>query len=115
LIFNHGNLLEIKYLFQDREKFVRYKNNSTRLEKNRENFIFSASNFIVIQTMNLPQLPNNRLILNGHRLHSVNDLFAYVSRRLKRSEIIDTIDQLIEILSNYKPLQIAIRHGDTFL
>lgn len=65
--------------------------------------------------MNLPQLPNNRLILNGHRLHSVNDLFAYVSRRLKRSEIIDTIDQLIEILSNYKPLQIAIRHGDTFL
>ena len=65
--------------------------------------------------MNLPQLPNNRLILNGHKLHSVNALFAYVSKRLKILETIHSIDQLIEILSTYEMLQIAIRHSDTFL
>jgi len=61
------------------------------------------------------QLPNDRLILNGHKLHTVNDLFAYVSKRLKISESIHSIDQLIAILSNYETLQIAIRHSDTFL
>ena len=63
----------------------------------------------------IAQLPNNRLILNGHKLHSVNDLFTYVSKRLKISETIDSLDQLIATLSNYETLQIAIRHSDTFL
>ena len=65
--------------------------------------------------MNLPPLPNNRLILNGHKLHTKQDMLAYVSKRLKQKDPIVSIDMLVHILSTYKELQIAIRHSDTFL
>ncbi len=65
--------------------------------------------------MNLPQLPNNRLILNGHKLHTEQDLLAYVSKRLKQKHPIVSLDMLVQILSSYDELQIAIRHSDTFL
>lgn len=65
--------------------------------------------------MNLPQLPNNRLILNGHKLHTEQDMLAYVSKRLKQKEVIVSLDMLVKILSSYKELQIAIWHSDTFL
>ena len=65
--------------------------------------------------MNLPQLPNNRLILNGHKLHTEQDMLAYVSKRLKQKTPIISLDMLVQILSSYDELQIAIRHSDTFL
>jgi len=65
--------------------------------------------------MDLPQLPNNRLILNGHKLHTQQDLLDYISQRLKVSPSIQSLDQLIKVLKEYKDLQIAVRHGDTFL
>ncbi len=65
--------------------------------------------------MNLPQLPNNRLILNGHKLHTEQDMLAYVSKRLKQKDPIVSLDMLVQILSSYDELQIAIRHSDTFL
>jgi hypothetical protein len=65
--------------------------------------------------MNLPQLPNNRLILNGHKLHTQQDLLDYVSKRLQVSPNIQSLEQLVNVLKAYKELQIAVRHGDTFL
>ncbi|MEI6426010.1 MAG: hypothetical protein WCO66_01520 [Candidatus Absconditabacteria bacterium] len=65
--------------------------------------------------MNLPPLPNNRLILNGHKLHTEQDMLAYISKRLKQKQIIVSLDMLVQILSNYDELQIAIWHSDTFL
>ena len=61
------------------------------------------------------QLPNNRLILNGHKLHTEQDLLDYVSKRLKQKDPIVSLDMLVKILSMYEGLQIAIRHSDTFL
>lgn len=58
-------------------------------------------------------LPNNRLILNWHKINSLGDLFAYTSKRLKAN--IYDFDSLWKTLSEYKDLQIAIWHWDTFL
>ena len=63
----------------------------------------------------LPLLPNNRLILNGHKLHTEQDMLAYVSKRLKQKDPIVSLDMFVQILSNYDQLQIAIWHSDTFL
>ena len=49
-------------------------------------------------------LPNNKLILNGHRILDMNQLFEVKSK----SDIED-------ILKNYENLNIAVRHADTFL
>lgn len=73
------------------------------------------ANFIIIHNMNLPPLPNNRLILNGHKLHTQQDMLAYVSKRLKQKNPIVSLDMLVKILSAYDQLQIAIWHSDTFL
>ena len=63
----------------------------------------------------LPLLPNNRLILNGHKLHTQQDMLVYVSKRLKQKDPVVSLAMLVKILSSYKELQIAIRHSDTFL
>ena len=59
------------------------------------------------------QLPNNKLILNWHRIFKMNQLFEFFSKKFK-SEIKSESDT-INILKNYKNLSIAIRHSDTFL
>lgn len=61
----------------------------------------------------LSSLPNNRLILNGHRIFSLNQLFDYCSKRLK-SEITDE-KSFFQVLNRYRNLKIAVWHGDTFL
>lgn len=57
-------------------------------------------------------LPNNRLILNGHRIANTNQLFEYLSKKFK-SEI-NWIEDLT-LLNQYKDLKIAIRHAWNFL
>ena len=61
--------------------------------------------------MNL--LPNNRLILNWHRIFNMNQLFQFFSRKFK-SEVKSESD-IENILKNYENLNIAVRHADTFL
>ena len=61
--------------------------------------------------MNL--LPNNKLILNWHRILNMNQLFEFFSKKFK-SEIKSEPD-IENILKNYESLNIAVRHADTFL
>lgn len=61
----------------------------------------------------MDQLPNNRLILNWHRIFNVKQLFEFFSKKFK-SEV-NTIQEIEKILQNYKWLNIAIWHSDTFL
>ena len=58
-------------------------------------------------------LPNNRLILNWHRIFNMNQLFEFFSKKFK-SEIKSKSD-IENILKNYENLNIAVRHADTFL
>ena len=58
-------------------------------------------------------LPNNKLILNWHRILNMNQLFEFFSKKFK-SEIKSESD-IKNILKNYKTLNIAVRHADTFL
>jgi len=58
-------------------------------------------------------LPNNKLILNGHRIFDINQLFQFFSKKFK-SEIKSEVD-IEKILKNYENLDIAIWHSDTFL
>ena len=58
-------------------------------------------------------LPNNRLILNWHRIFNVKQLFEFLTKKF-RSEI-NSLSDIENILKNYKNLSIAIRHSDTFL
>ena len=58
-------------------------------------------------------LPNNKLILNSHRIFNMSQLLEYFSKKFK-SEINSESD-IENILQNYKGLNIAIRHSDTFL
>ena len=58
-------------------------------------------------------LPNNRLILNGHRIFTKEQLFLYLSKKLKTE--VSKEQEIQELLSMYKELKIAIWHGDTFL
>jgi len=62
--------------------------------------------------INIP-LPNNRLILNGHRIFTKEQLFLYLSKKLKTE--VSKEQEIQELLSMYKELKIAIWHGDTFL
>lgn len=61
----------------------------------------------------LPALPNNRLILNGHKILNQDQLFASISKRLKTT-VLDR-QELRKLLSSYQGLHIAIWHGDSFL
>ena len=59
------------------------------------------------------QLTNNKLILNWHRIFNINQLFEFFSKKFK-SEVKSESD-IENILKNYKGLNIAVRHADTFL
>ena len=58
-------------------------------------------------------LPNNKLILNWHRIFNINQLFEFFSKKFK-SEVKSESD-IENILKNYESLNIAVRHADTFL
>ena len=58
-------------------------------------------------------LPNNRLILNGHRIFNLFDFFLFFSKKFKH-EIRSEAD-IEKTLQNYENLNIAIWHSDTFL
>ncbi|USN56825.1 MAG: hypothetical protein H6766_07645 [Candidatus Peribacteria bacterium] len=59
-------------------------------------------------------LPRGRLILNGHRIHTIDQLETYMTRRLgsKASLSLHDIDTII---TDYHIQEITIRHADTFL
>ncbi len=59
------------------------------------------------------KLPNNKLILNWHRILNMNQLFDFLSKKFK-CEVKSEFD-IEEILKDYEILNIAIRHADTFL
>lgn len=59
------------------------------------------------------QLPNNKLILNWHRIFNMNQLFDFFSKKFK-SEVKSESD-IENILENYENLNIAVWHSDTFL
>ena len=58
-------------------------------------------------------LPNNKLILNWHRILDISQLFEFFSKKFK-SEINSEFD-IENILKNHENLNIAVRHADTFL
>lgn len=63
----------------------------------------------------LTPLPNNRLILNGHKLHSCEAMFAYITKRLKLAAAVSDFAWLTQVLKQYNNLTIAVQHADTFL
>lgn len=58
-------------------------------------------------------LPNNKLILNWHRILNIGQLFQFFSKKFK-TEINSEFD-IEKVLKNYDNLNIAIRHADSFL
>ena len=58
------------------------------------------------------ELPNNRLILNGHRIANLKQFYEYLSKKFKTT--IKKPEDL-RILNEYKDLNIAIRHAWSFL
>ena len=58
-------------------------------------------------------LPNNKLILNWHRIFNVNQLFEFFSKKFKREVNLES--DIEKILKIYENLNIAVRHADTFL
>lgn len=48
----------------------------------------------------LPALPNNRLILNGHNILNQDQLFTFISKRLKTT-VLDR-QELRKLLSSYQ-------------
>lgn len=59
------------------------------------------------------KLPNNKLIINWHRIFNMNQLFEFFSKKFE-SEVKSESD-IENILKNYENLNIAVRHADTFL
>jgi hypothetical protein len=59
------------------------------------------------------QLPNNKLILNWHRIFDLNQLFEFFSKKFKCD--VNLNSEIESILKGYKNLNIAIWHSDTFL
>jgi len=59
------------------------------------------------------QLTNNKLILNWHRIFNMNQLFEFFSKKFKFE--VKSESEIENILKNYKSLNIAVRHADTFL
>lgn len=60
-------------------------------------------------------LPNNILILNGHKIYQQQELFDYISKRLSLNSPMTTIEQLQDYKKQYQINHIKIRHTDTFL
>lgn len=60
-------------------------------------------------------LPNNQLILNGHKIRSIIDLYAYIQKRTGSDKEIKKLQDIKTILDIYDDPKIAIRHSDTFL
>ena len=58
------------------------------------------------------ELPNNRLILNGHRIANLKQFYEHLSKKFK-TKIKKPED--LRILNEYKDLNIAIRHAWSFL
>ena len=58
-------------------------------------------------------LPNNKLILNWHRIFSMNQFFEFFSKKFKRE--VNSESDIEKILKNYENLNIAVRHADSFL
>ena len=58
-------------------------------------------------------LPNNKLILNWHKIFNVNQFFEFFSKKFKRE--VNSESDIEKILKNYENLNIAVRHADTFL
>jgi len=58
-------------------------------------------------------LPNNKLILNWHRIFNMNQLFQFLSKKFETD--VNSKSEIEKILSNYTNLNIAIWHSDTFL
>ena len=58
-------------------------------------------------------LPNNKLILNWHRIFNIKQLFEFFSKKF-RCEV-DSLLDIEKILKNYEDLNIAVWHADTFL
>lgn len=58
------------------------------------------------------ELPNNRLIINGHRIVDLKQFYAYLTKKFKM--LINKQEDL-KILNEYKDLKIAIRHAWNFL
>lgn len=59
------------------------------------------------------ELPNNRLILNGHKIFNKDQLIGYINKRLNLSQPINNIEDLDQYLDTH--ISIAIRHGGSFL
>ena len=58
-------------------------------------------------------LPNNKLILNWHRIFNMNQLFEFFSKKFKYE--VKSKSDIENILKNYENLNIAVRHANTFL
>ena len=58
-------------------------------------------------------LPNNKLILNWHKIFDMKQLFEFFERKFKWK--VSYENDIENILKNYKDLNIAIWHADTFL
>jgi hypothetical protein len=65
--------------------------------------------------MQYPPLPSNRLILNGNKLHNVEQLLSYITHRLKLTQTIVDQQAISQHLAHYPSLTIAIRHSSHFL
>ena len=59
------------------------------------------------------KLPNNKLILNWHKILDMKQFFEFFSKKFK-SEVNSESD-IENILEDYEDLNIAVRHADTFL
>jgi hypothetical protein len=59
-----------------------------------------------------PPLPSNRLILNGNKLHTVEQL---ITHRLKLTQPILDQQEISQHLDHYPDLSIAIWHSSHFL
>ena len=54
------------------------------------------------------ELPNNRLIINGHRIVDLKQFYAYLTKKFKMPI---SKQEDLKILNEYKDLKIAIRHA----
>lgn len=62
-----------------------------------------------------PPLSSNRLILNGNKLHTLEQLLAYITHRLKLTQAIVDQHEISQHLAHYPELTIAIWHSTHFL
>lgn len=65
--------------------------------------------------MTFKPLPNNTLILNGHKIYNKKDLLLYITKRLFLNIPMIEISQIEEYKKIYQIKKIKIRHKETFL